>query len=248
LKKLEIRKVSKSYFKDDIEYPVLLDINFDIADGEILCILGSSGCGKTTLLRLTGGFELPDSGEILLKGQKIIKPNKDRIMLFQDFQQLFPWKTVLENVMLPLNIHCIGKNIEVRKKTAQKYLSMVQLEGYEHYFPYQLSGGMKQRAAIARSLALEPEILLMDEPFANLDAQTRNTIQKLLLEIWKQTGITILFVTHDIQEAITISQRIVILNKNTKDISYIIENQLPRPRTPNQEGFGEMFNQIYDLI
>lgn len=251
MKKLEVKNLSKSFKQGDMEYPILQDINFHAEKGEILCLLGSSGCGKTTLLRLVGGFEAPDSGEILLMSNRVTKPGKDRIMVFQDFQQLFPWKTVIENLVLPLTIHGIGKNKETRIEIAKEYLRMVQLNGYEEFYPYQLSGGMKQRAAIARSLALNPQILLMDEPFANIDAQTRSSMQLLLLEIWKKTGITILFVTHDIQEAIILSDRILVLKQHDKKTDggiKMIENKLPRPRIAGDPGFSKMWTQIYNLF
>jgi len=245
---LEVKNINKSFYKDHVEYPVLSNVEFEVKNGEILCILGSSGSGKSTLLRMIGGFEVPDSGKIRLNGKEISKPGTDRIMVFQDFHQLFPWKTVIENIILPLSINNIGMSRKDREDIALRYLSLVQLEGYEGHYPHQLSGGMKQRAAIARSLALDPEILLMDEPFGNLDAQTRNRTQNLLLDIWNQTGKTILFVTHDIHEAITLSSRILILDKASNTINHIIENKLPRPRIPNQEEVGQMWSEIYRIL
>lgn len=246
--KLEIKSIKKSFYKNNVKNTVLKDIRFDVFKGEILCVLGSSGCGKSTLLRQIAGFDTPDVGEILLDGQKIMKPSVKCIMIFQDFQQLFPWKTVLENVMFPLKVLKIGATFEERKTVAKNYLSMVQLDGFDNYYPNQLSGGMKQKAAIARALALKPEVLLMDEPFGSLDAQTRNTFQNILLKIWKSTATTIVFVTHDIQEAILLSDRILILDIEGKNIKNMISNTLPRPRSPGDPGFSEMWNKIYDSI
>ncbi len=245
---LKIKNVFKSFNIDNVEYPVLSNIEFEVSKGEILCILGSSGSGKSTLLRMIGGFDVPSSGEIILKGKEINSPVRDRIMVFQDLDQLFPWKTVLDNILLPLKINNIGNSKKEREDIAYKYLNLVQLNGYEKHYPHQLSGGMKQRAAIARSLALEPEVLLMDEPFGSLDAQTRNNLQKLLLSIWTQMGTTILFVTHDIHEAIYLSSRILVLNKSSKSIGEIIDNKIPRPRLPSHPAVGEMWGKIYDLI
>jgi NitT/TauT family transport system ATP-binding protein len=175
-------------------------------------------------------------------------PDPGRIMVFQDFNQLFPWKTVLENIMFPLKVNKMGDSLKDIKCKAQRYLGMVKLDGFDNYYPHQLSGGMKQKAAIARALALNPEILLMDEPFGSLDAQTRDALQEMLLKIWEDTEITILFVTHDIQEAIILSSRIIIMDGDSGNIKSIIDNTIKRPRTPLSSGFSEIWEKAYEQI
>lgn len=248
IKKLEIKNINKSFVKDGEKFSVLKNMNFHVLEGEILCILGPSGCGKSTLLRQIAGFDKPDSGEILLNGEKISKADVNRMMVFQDFQQLLPWKTVLENVVFPMKINKIGKSPKERENMAKKYLSMAELEGCDKQYPYQLSGGMKQKVAIARALALKPEVLLMDEPFASLDAQTRANLQNVIIDIWKNTGVTIVFITHDIQEALLISDRIIVLGKGDGKIKEVVVNQMDKPRVPGDISFVEMWKKIYSLL
>lgn len=246
--KLEIRNIYKSFLKDGKKFIVLNDIDFHVMKGEILCILGPSGCGKSTLLRQIAGFDHPDAGDILLDGENIKGPDSNRILVFQDFNQLFPWKTVFENITFPMKINRIGNSNEERRILAKKYLSMVKLDDFYNDYPYQLSGGMKQKVSIARALALNPKVLLMDEPFASLDPQVRRNLQNTLLEVWKNTGKTIIFVTHDIQEAIFISNRIIILDKEKGNIKEIINNNLNIPRIPSDKKFMEMWEKIYSLL
>lgn len=248
IKKLEIKNINKSFVKDGEKFSVLKNMKFHVLEGEILCILGPSGCGKSTLLRQIAGFDKPDSGEILLNGEKISKADVNRMMVFQDFQQLLPWKTVLENVVFPMKINKIGKSPKERENMAKKYLSMAEMEGCDKQYPYQLSGGMKQKVAIARALALKPEVLLMDEPFASLDAQTRANLQNVIIDIWKNTGVTIVFITHDIQEALLISDRIIVLGKGDGKIKEVVVNQMDKPRVPGDISFVEMWKKIYSLL
>lgn len=243
---LEIAKVSKSFGNRDEEKLILDDISFSVADGEFLCLLGPSGCGKTTLIRCVGGFEEISAGRILLNGQEILGPGIDRIMVFQTFDQLFRWKTVEANIDYPLRINGIQK--DKRKELVKKYLELVELEDYAHYYPHQLSGGMKQRTAIARALALEPPVLLMDEPFGSLDALTRHTLQNELIELWGKLRTTIIFVTHDIEEAIILADRILVMSRYPGKIKNIIVNHLQRPRKPGMEGFTEMWDFLYDRL
>lgn len=245
---LEIKDLSKSFKIENEKLLVLDDINMAVNKGEMLCIVGPSGCGKSTLLSQIAGFDGHDSGSIKLKNKTISKPELNRVMVFQDLNQLFPWKTVLENTVFPLNVNKIGSLKYERLERAEKYLSMVKLEGFYNYYPHQLSGGMKQRVAIARALAINPEILLMDEPFGSLDIQTRTNLQNILIDIWNKTNITVIFVTHDIQEAILLSDRIIVMEKNPGKIKKIINNELLRPRNTMSNGFTTMYKEIYDLL
>jgi len=239
---LKVNQLNKAFTVDDLVKPILRDINFNVHNGEFMCILGASGCGKTTLLRCVGGFESFDRGSITLDGREVMSPGTDRMMIFQGFDQLFPWKTVAANLEYPLKIKGVEK--QPRQASADKFLKLVGLQDYKQYYPHQLSGGMKQRAAIARALMLEPRILLMDEPFGNLDAQTRYTLQGELLKIWAELKYTALFVTHDIEEAIILSDRVLVMSPKGA-INNIVQNRLKRPRHPGDDGFAELWNTLY---
>ncbi|MHA1222970.1 MAG: ABC transporter ATP-binding protein [Candidatus Heimdallarchaeaceae archaeon] len=224
---------------------VLEDINLEIEKSEFFCILGPSGCGKSTLLRCIGGFE-EFEGEVYLDGEKVQKPRKDSIMVFQDFQQLFPWLSVLDNVLFAMK-HINGERKDNHKE-ALDFLKLVGLKDFANYYPHQLSGGMKQRVAIARSLATKPKVLLMDEPFGSLDAQTRAILQRELLKLWKQFKTTIVFVTHNIQESIILGDRIMVMSQNPGKIKLLAKNDLPRPRRPDKEGFAEFWHYLYSNL
>lgn len=204
---LTIRGLKKEYNGQS----VVDQVDLDVDEGEFVCIVGPSGCGKTTLLNLVGGFLPKDGGTLLFKGKDVLQPFREGVMVFQEFDQLFPWRTLLHNVEFPLEETVSNK--EERKKRALAYLSMMKLEGYENHYPNELSGGMKQRGAIARALVTKPKMLLMDEPFGSLDAQTKQALQQVFLEVWKQTGTTVLFVTHDVREALLMADRIVVMNR-----------------------------------
>lgn len=243
---LEIKNLYKSFQNNGFQKNVLQDVSFQVADGEFLCILGASGSGKTTLLRCIAGYEPLTEGEISLNKQRITRPGTDRIMVFQGFEQLFAWKTLYANVEYPLFLKGINKR--QRHEQVQYYLDMVDLWDYRFYYPHQLSGGMKQRTAIARGLALEPQVLLMDEPFGHLDAQTRNALQIKLLDIWKKVRSTILFVTHDIEEALLLSDRILLLSK-AGTVKKTMPNPIDRPRKPGMHGLGRLWDELYaDLL
>ena len=244
---LEFKGISKSFCNGAAPNLVLDQLQLEIAKGEFICLLGSSGSGKSTLLRIIAGLETPDSGGVSLSGELLTGPDAKRVMAFQDFNQLFPWQTVKDNIIFPLRIQKRGSKRELRE-IADRYLAMVKLEGYGGYYPHQLSGGMKQKAAIARALALQPEALLMDEPFGSLDAQTRQTLQQMLLKVWEETGVTIVFVTHDIQEAVILADRIPVLTKNKHSIAGIVVNSLPRPRLPGIPEFSGVWRQVYQLL
>ena len=203
------------------------DLSLSIAEGEFVAILGPSGCGKSTLLYVVGGFVPPSSGKVLVNGKPVTGPGPDRGPVFQEFA-LFPWKTVLGNVMYGLLEQGVPKALAESK--AHSLIALVHLAGYEHFYPKQLSGGMKQRVAIARTLAYGPKILLMDEPFGALDAHTRTGLQRELLEIWERDRKTVLFVTHSVEEAVFLADRVVVLTRSPGRIKAMIDIDLPRPR------------------
>jgi NitT/TauT family transport system ATP-binding protein len=209
------------------ERPALSDISLQIAEGEFVSIVGPSGCGKSTLLYMVGGFVAPSRGAVTVAGKPVTGPGPDRGPVFQEFA-LFPWKTVLGNVMYGLLQQGVSKP-EAEAK-ARALISLVRLTGYERFYPKELSGGMKQRVAIARTLAYGPRILLMDEPFGALDAHTRTGLQKELLEIWERDRKTVLFVTHSVEEAVFLSDRVVVLTRSPGRIKATVDIDLPRPR------------------
>ena len=225
---LETKHLIQSFAHGKQIRVVLNDINLNIHEREFISIIGPSGCGKSTLSRIIAGLDPYTSGEMLMNGEPIVGPSTDRGMVFQGYT-LFPWKTVKENVMFgPQMKGLSNSNSEAH---AREWLGIVGLEKYENHYPHQLSGGMKQRVAIARSLVNEPKILLMDEPFGALDPYTRQKMQKHLMDLWQNINITILFVTHDMDEAILLADRIIALKANPGEVKEIIEVNLPRPRT-----------------
>ena len=245
--KLKVTNLSKRYLEPPVQ--ALKDVSFEVNDGDFFCIIGPSGCGKSTTLRLIAGFEKPTEGTVLLDSKEVREPGPDRAMVFQDLNQLFPWKTTFKNVVYPLKVNKLYSNSHDRLETAKKYLRMVGLtENFDTAFPHQLSGGMKQRVAIARALALDPKVLLMDEPFGSIDAQTRTGLQVELLKIWDETKKTILFVTHNIEEAILLGSRILVLGTNPGRVLQIFANPLPRPRIPTDPDFGKFWERLYNLL
>lgn len=223
-----MRNVSRRFVKDKDTSTLALDnVSLEVEDKEFVCFIGPSGCGKTTLLRIMSGLDLPDEGEVYLDGEVIKGPGPDRGMVFQEYS-LFPWQTVMNNVIFGPVMRGVKRKDALAD--AEKYLELVGLTQFRDSYPYELSGGMKQRVAIARALANEPSVLLMDEPFGALDAQTRNTLQQELLEIWQKKHITILFVTHSVDEAIFLADRIVLMSARPGKIKEIIPVDLPRPR------------------
>lgn len=244
-KLLEIKGLRKNYHDSPDSKDILKNLDLTVNKGDFLCILGPSGCGKTTLIRCIAGFE-DYEGEILVDGKKVTKPGIDRIMVFQDFNQLFPWKTVRKNIEYPLKINGMKDKAE-REKIAQEHLELVGLKDYGNFYPHQLSGGMKQRVAIAKGLALNPKIILMDEPFASLDAMTRNKLQEELWKIKEKENATVIFITHNIQEALVLGTRIMLLSKEGK-IKIQMDNNIPKPVTPASEGYGEMWKLFNDAL
>jgi NitT/TauT family transport system ATP-binding protein len=238
---LEVKDVFKLFDVNGKQMEALHDINLEIQENEFVCFIGPSGCGKTTLLRLIAGLEVPSSGEIRLEGQTIEGPGPERGMVFQEYS-LFPWRTVLDNVAFSLELKGVPKDDRYRK--ARPYLKMVELERFEERYPHELSGGMKQRVAIARALVNEPKALLMDEPFGALDAQTRNIMQAELLRIWEEEKKTVVFVTHSVDEAIYLADRIVIMSARPGKIKDIIMIDLPRPRSRTSQEVNAIRDRI----
>src|SRR5215467_4844405 len=216
-------------------------VGFSVLQADRFVLLGPSGCGKSTLLKAVGGYLQPTEGDIRLKGELITKPGPDRIMVFQEFDQLLPWKTVLENVIFPLKT-TRTLNAKAAEERAMHYIKKVNLTKFAHSYPHTLSGGMKQRVAIARGMAMEPDILLMDEPFAALDALTRRKMQDELLQLWDDTHFTVLFVTHSIPEAVKIGSRILLMSPHPGQVKAEL-NSLPRER-----GNGEDARALEDRI
>jgi len=231
---IQIRSLTKVFEKDEARIEALNDLNLDVYQGEFFCFIGPTGCGKTTLLRIIAGLESPNKGEVLLNGQKVVKPGADRGLVFQEFA-LFPWRTTWKNIEFGLEIK--GLPSERCREIVERYIELVGLQGFENAVPRQLSSGMKQRVAIARALANDPEVLLMDEPFGSLDAQTRNIMQRELLTIWQQTKKTIVFVTHSVDEAVYLADRIVVLTARPGTVKKMVEVELPRLRDRTAEGF-----------
>jgi len=225
---ISIERLTKTFeTARSASHRALGELSLDIAEGEFVSILGPSGCGKSTLLYIVGGFVPPSSGAVRVKGKVVTGPGPDRGPVFQEFA-LFPWKTVLGNVMYGLLEQGVAKaEAETR---ARALIELVHLKGYENFYPKELSGGMKQRVAIARTLAYGPSILLMDEPFGALDAHTRTGMQHELLEIWERDRKTVLFVTHSVEEAVFLSDRVVVLTRSPGRIKTIVDIDLPRPR------------------
>jgi NitT/TauT family transport system ATP-binding protein len=233
---LEVRKLSKTYHTRQGDVPALKDINFQIHRREFVCIIGASGCGKSTLARILAGLESHTEGDVLVDGVAVDGPGRDRGMVFQGYT-LFPWLTVKKNVMFGLEMNGAG-SLEA-ERDAFIWLDLVGLKPFAEKYPHQLSGGMKQRAAIARALANQPRILLMDEPFGALDAQTRTRMQAHLLDIWKNVDITVVFITHDLDEAIFLADRILVLKPHPGEVQEIIEVPVPRPRHADQMSSAE---------
>ena len=245
---LELKDIDKSFETGNGRKMALKNINLKIRENEFSTILGPSGCGKSTLLKLIAGFIRPDSGQILKNGKLIKGADLDRIMLFQNFEQLFPWQKVIDNIVFAVKAAAKNKSqqltgLEIKEK-ALKYLTEVKLEDYQNYYPHQLSGGMKQRVALARTLAAEGEIMLMDEPFGSVDSQTRQELQQLLVKIWQEENRTIIFVTHDIREAVFLSERIVLMKNEPGEIIEIVENMLPYPRRYSSREFNNLFEKL----
>jgi sulfonate transport system ATP-binding protein len=232
--RLEIHKVSKSFRSSTGDTAVLDRFQLSVNEGEIVSIIGPSGCGKSTLLKIVAGLDVDIEGEVWLDGQKVEKPSKEKGFIFQE-HRLFPWLTVERNIAADLSL----RDPEVRRHV-NALIALVKLQGFEQAYPKQLSGGMSQRVAIARALLRNPKVLLLDEPFGALDAFTRSHMQEALLDIWKENRTTMLFVTHDIDEAVFLSHRIVVLDARPGRIKAIVPVDLPHPRKRSSTSFQEI--------
>jgi len=233
---LDVKALGKTFPSPQGQVTALKAIDLRVHRREFVCVIGPSGCGKSTLIRILAGLEQASSGEVLLDGQPVTGPGKDRGMVFQGYT-LFPWLNVQRNVMFGLETN--GASRSEAEAQARQWLDLVGLSAFARHYPHQLSGGMKQRVAIARALAIQPRILLMDEPFGALDAQTRARMQAHLLEIWKNIDITVLFITHDLDEAIFLADRILVLKAHPGEVQELIEVPVPRPRSAAQVGSPE---------
>ncbi len=253
MSKIQASKIHRQFqvnndFGKKTKLTVLDDFNLQVREGEFLSILGPSGCGKSTFLNMLAGLDKQDGGQILIDGKLVSDRSFDRGMVFQGYA-LFPWRTVLENVEIGLQIRGLEK--KEREEIARYYLAMVGLTAFANRYPHQLSGGMKQRVAIARVLAYQPDIMLMDEPFAALDAQTRETLQLELIRIWEADKKTIVFITHSIDEAILLSDRVAVMTARPGKVKEIIDVSLPRPRSEeirNSSEFAQIRQYAWSLI
>ncbi len=228
---LEVKGLTKRFETPRGIVTALDDVSFSVHKRELMCVIGPSGCGKSTLVRILAGLETASEGEVLVGGTPVSGPGPDRGMVFQGYT-LFPWMSVKQNVMFGPRM--AGKSSYLAESEAREWIDLVGLSKFENAYPHQLSGGMKQRVAIARALANQPRVLFMDEPFGALDAQTRCKMQSYLLEIWKNVDITIVFITHDLDEAVFLSDRILVLDANPGRVREVVEVPVPRPRADTQ--------------
>ncbi|MEN4006572.1 MAG: ABC transporter ATP-binding protein [Methanobacteriaceae archaeon] len=245
MSKIIMKNVSKRFVSKEKTIKALDTINLEVEEGEFLCIVGPSGCGKTTLLRIIAGLDKPTTGEISIDGRVVEGPGYDRGFVFQQYS-LFPWRSVIENVAFGLEMKGISE--DKRYEIAEEYLKLVGLERFKDCPPYELSGGMKQRVAIVRALANDPEVLLMDEPFAALDIQTRNLLQRELLKIWKDTKKTIVFITHNVDEAVFLGDRIVVMSARPGKIINVFEVDIERIRNRVGKDFLKIRGKILDIL
>ena len=239
---IEVRNVTLTYDTPGGRVPGVRDVSFSLAPSEFLCIVGRSGCGKTTLLNILAGFLTPSEGEIRIGGKAVAGHGLDRGIVFQDFAQLFPWRTALGNVAFGLEMKGVPK--AEREAIAMKQLELVKLEKFARSYPHHLSGGMQQRVAIARALAYSPAVLLMDEPFAALDALTREEMQRLLADVWRETRKTVVYVTHNVAEAVFLADRVIVMTPHPGTVKAELPIRLSRPRDPLSVEFLEYQKEL----
>ncbi|WP_295458608.1 ABC transporter ATP-binding protein [uncultured Thiodictyon sp.] len=238
---LKLDRIHKTFQVDGRPIEVLIDINLDVRAGEFVCLVGASGCGKSTILRMIGGLETPTTGAVLIDGKAVTGPGLDRGIVFQE-HRLFPWLTVEENILLGLDALSLAP--AEKRRLVTEHIVLVGLTGFEKAYPGQLSGGMAQRAAIARGLVAKPAILLLDEPLGALDALTRTYLQEELLRIWDQETSTTLMVTHDVEEALYLADRVIVLDRRPGRIRSIVEVDIERPRRRGDPIFGSLKEQV----
>jgi NitT/TauT family transport system ATP-binding protein len=246
--RIEARNVHKTYATRDGETVALQDVTLGVADGQFVSILGPSGCGKSTLLRILDGLASADRGEVLMDGKPIVQPTQERGFVFQSFN-LFPWRTVRANIEFGLEVKRVPR--PERRHVSDRLIELVGLAGFDRKYPHELSGGMQQRVGIARALAIDPAVLLMDEPFGALDAQTREDMQDELLRIWAAERKTVLFVTHSIEEAIYLSDRVVVMTPRPGRILHIVDVPFDRPRSETHRtlpGFAALRHEIHAML
>jgi|SRR6185369_9828889 NitT/TauT family transport system ATP-binding protein len=243
--KIHLRAVSRQYLAGGESFYALEGINLEVSAGEFLCIVGPSGCGKSTLLHLIAGMDRPSGGSISLDGEPVVGPGPDRLLILQELG-LFPWLTARENVEFGLKLKSYSKSD--RRELARRYLNLVHLSQFENSYPHQLSGGMKQRVALARALVMKPDVLLMDEPFAALDAQTRDRLHDELERIWDETGQTIIFVTHNVREAVRLGDRVVVMGYRPGRIKREFRIALERPRHLENVVVARAARQIHNCL
>lgn len=248
---LEVRSLAKSYVSREGTTEAIADISFEVAAGEFVCVVGPSGCGKTTLLKCLAGLLSPTTGEVLLAGEPVERPPAEMGFVFQDYaSSLLPWLRVESNVTFPLRHKGVSRDRQA--ELVAETLAVVGLSEFAGHYPWQLSGGMQQRVAIARALAYEPEILLMDEPFASVDAQTRSDLEDLLLDVWTEYGVTAVFVTHDIDESVYLADRVIVLSSRPSSVEEELAVDLPRPRdqidTKSLQAFTDLRTEVVRTI
>jgi len=243
---IELRNISLEYESADSPVTALQDVSFSVEPAEFLCVVGQSGCGKTTMLNVVAGFLKPTKGGILIGGKAVTGKGLDRGIVFQDFAQLFPWRTAQRNVEFGLEMKGIRK--EEREEIALRFLRLVNLEKFARSYPHELSGGMQQRVAIARALAYNPAVLLMDEPFAALDALTREEMQRFLMDVWRETKKTVIYVTHNVAEAVYLADRVIVFSPHPGTVKAQLKIVLPRPRDTLSVEFLEYQKEIVHHI
>jgi ABC-type nitrate/sulfonate/bicarbonate transport system ATPase subunit len=243
---IELRNISLQYESAENPVTALQDVSFGVEAAEFLCVVGQSGCGKTTMLNIVAGFLKPTRGEILISGKTVTGKGLDRGIVFQDFAQLFPWRTAQRNIEFGLEMKGIEK--EERAEIALRFLRLVNLEKFARSYPHELSGGMQQRVAIARALAYNPAVLLMDEPFAALDALTREEMQRFLVDVWRETKKTVVYVTHNVAEAVYLADRVIVFSPHPGTVKAQVKITLPRPRDTLSVEFLEYQKEIVGHI
>lgn len=241
-----VKQLSKTYQgEDNVQVHALSDINLEIKDGEFVCVLGPSGCGKSTFLEILAGLQPASSGRILIGEKDVNRPSRDIGVVFQD-ASLFPWRTILDNVKFGLEVGGVSK--QERHERALHYIDMVNLNGFEHHYPHQLSGGMRQRAGLARTLVANPKVLLMDEPFGAVDYLTRLQLQADVTSIWEKERKTVVFITHDVPEAVYLADRVIIFSPRPGRIRSIYDVPFPRPRENDHPLLLELQKEIYSVL